>query len=131
LHGRQLPAPAGEFAGDRDVGDQSVLAAFGETAPPLVEAPVTGVAASPKRQVDLGPADPKGGPRGAVGLAVMPRRFDQQPSHMGVAGLGDRTLHAGVARGLLRRHQADVGADRGSGEPRPVTDLHRQRQPGQ
>src|SRR6478672_8151293 len=63
LHGRQRPAPAGEFAGDGDVGDQWVLAAFGEAAPPLVEAPVAGVPASPKRRVDLGPAGPQGGSR--------------------------------------------------------------------
>ena len=61
----------------------------------------------------------------------MPGRFDQQPTHMGIAGLGDRPLHAGVARGVLTGHQADVGADRGPGEPGPVTDLDRQRQTGQ
>ena len=61
----------------------------------------------------------------------MPGRFDQQPTHMGIAGLGDRPLHAGVARGVLTGHQADVSADRGPGEPGPVTDLDRQRQTGQ
>ena len=61
----------------------------------------------------------------------MPGRFDQQSSHMGVARLGDRPLHAGIARGVLGGHQADVGADRGAGEPRPVADLHRQRQAGE
>ena len=63
-----------------------------------------------------------------LGRAVLPGRFDQQ-AHMGVAGLGDRPLHAGVARGVFGGHQADVGADRGPGEARPATDLHGQRQP--
>src|SRR6478672_10572059 len=44
----------------------------------------------------------------------------------------ERSIPAPVsARGELNGHQADVGADRRAGEPRPVTDLHGQGQPGQ
>ena len=77
MHGGQGPAPAGEFAGDGDVGDAWVLTSFGETAPPFVEAAVAGVAAGPKGGFDFGPAGSQAGSRGAVGLAVMPGRFDQ------------------------------------------------------
>ena len=41
----------------------------------------------------------------------MPGRLDEQSPHMGVAGLGDRPLHPGGARGELAGHQADIGAD--------------------
>lgn len=50
---------------------------------------------------------------------------------MTVTGLGDRALNPAGTRGVLTRHQLDVGPDRGAGEPRPVTDLYRQREPGQ
>src|SRR6185312_5632846 len=74
LHGLQRPAPASKFAGDRDVGHERVLAAFGEAAPPPVQAAVAGVPAGPKRRVDLGPAGPQRRTGGAIGLAVMPGR---------------------------------------------------------
>ena len=68
---------------------------------------------------------------GRYGRAVMPGRLDQQPSDMGVAGLGDRTLGPRLARGVLGGHQPEVGADRPTGQPRPVTDLDGQPERGQ
>ena len=50
---------------------------------------------------------------------------------MGVAGLGDRSLHPGLARGVLAGHQPDERADGVAGEPVPVADLDGQREPGQ
>jgi len=60
---------------------------------------------------------------------VVPRGLDQQPAHVRVPGLGDRTLGAGRPRGGLSGHQADEGPDGPPGEPVPVPDLHRQCQP--
>src|SRR6185436_16489670 len=98
--------------------------------PPFVEAPVAGVSSGPQCWLHYGPAGPQGGTRGAVGLAVVPGCFDQQPPHVGVAGFGDRSLDPRGSRGVFAGHQSDVGADRGAGKPRPVADLHRQRQAG-
>ena len=39
---------------------------------------------------------------------------------MGVAGLGDRSLNPRGSPGVFPGHEADVGADRGVGEARPV-----------
>ena len=87
LHGRQRPAPAGQFAGDGDVGHERVLAALGERLPPLVETAVAGMPARPQRRIDLGPASPQCGARCAVGLTMMSGRFDQQPAHGVLAAL--------------------------------------------
>ena len=54
-----------------------------------------------------------------------------QPSGMAVAGLGDRTLGAAAAAGLLAGHQAQPSAEGGPGEAMPVADLHRQAEAGQ
>jgi hypothetical protein len=48
-------------------------------------------------------------PAGPIGFTVMPGRLDQQPSGMAVAGLGDRSLAAPAATGLLAGHQAQPG----------------------
>ena len=61
----------------------------------------------------------------------MPGRLDQQPAGMAVAGLGARVLAATAATGLLAGHQAQPGPEGGPGEALPVTDLHRQPEPGQ
>jgi hypothetical protein len=114
LHGGQRPAPAGQFTGDRHVGDQRVLTAFGETAPPLVEAAVARMSARSQGGLHLRRTGPQRGPRGVVGLAMMPGRLDQQTTHMGVVGLGDRPLHPRVARGVVGGHQPHIGADRRS-----------------
>src|SRR3954447_12724356 len=52
-------------------------------------------------------------------------RFDQQPTGVGIARLGDRSLHSGGARGLLGGYQPEVGA----GESVSVPDLHGQAAP--
>ena len=61
----------------------------------------------------------------------MPGGLDQQPAGVGIAGLGDRSLRASPTGRGLGRHQTQVGADGGSGEPVPVADLDRQSEPGQ
>jgi hypothetical protein len=48
---------------------------------------------------------------------VVPRGLDQQPSRVAVTGLGDRALAAVLTAGVLRWYQAQVRADRGTGEP--------------
>ena len=90
----QRPAPAGEFAGDRGVGDGDAFAAFVERLP----SGRAGVGCPPGR----GPVppdwpDPSGAAAphlGRYARAVVPGRFDQQPADVAVAGLGDRSLRA-------------------------------------
>src|SRR5436309_2155972 len=87
----QGPAPAGELAGDRGVGDHGRLAAGVNASPPGMQAPIRSL-----------PAIARGGAglvlpaaqvhTHTVGLAVMPGRFDHQPTGGSVSGLGDRTL---------------------------------------
>ena len=60
----------------------------------------------------------------------MPGGFDQQSAGVAVAGLGDPPWN-GVARGVLARHQPEVGADRAPGQPVPVADLDGQPERGQ
>ena len=45
VHGRQRPAPAGQFTGDRDIGHERILAPLVKRLPPLVEAAVAGMPA--------------------------------------------------------------------------------------
>jgi hypothetical protein len=56
---------------------------------------------------------------------MVPGGFDQQSPGMTVAGLGDRSLAAGAAGGVLAGGEADERADAGTAEPGPVTDLDR------
>ena len=101
-----------------------------EPHPPVVQTPVAEVAARPSRGGSLLPpavhhgADPVAG-------SVMPGCFDEQPAGVTIAGLGDRTLHAGLAGGELAGHQPDERADAVPAEPVPVADLDRQGEPGQ
>ena len=89
----QRPAPAGQLAGDRDVGHHVGLLAFVEPAPLLVQAPVAGMAAILECRDRPWPS----GPASSVRDCGRPRG-DARPTRsttadMGVAGLGDRTLH--------------------------------------
>jgi hypothetical protein len=87
----QGPAPAGELAGDRGVGDHGPLAAGVEASPPGMQAPVRPLPAIARG--GAGPVLPAAKVHtDAVGLAVMPGRFDQQPAGVSVSGLGDLTL---------------------------------------
>ena len=83
-HG-QRPASAGEFAGDRGVGDGDAFVAFVERLPAGVQASVTRVAAGPCRRRGLIPAAPQRH-TGPVCAAVVPGRFHQQPADVPVAG---------------------------------------------
>lgn len=88
LEDGQRPAPAGEFAGDRGVGHHGAFLAGVEVLPAGVQPAVGGLSAGPRRRARLIPAPPQ--PHsGAVGGAVVPGRFDQQPPGVAVAGLGD------------------------------------------
>ena len=101
-HG-QLPAPAGEFAGDRGVGDGDAFVAFVERLPARVQASVTRVAPGPCRRTGLIPAAPQRD-TGPIRGAVVPGRFNEQPADVPVAGLGDRPLRARSGRGRLAGH---------------------------
>ena len=96
VHHGEAPTEPGEFAGNGDRNNGGAhSAAFLEMLPPLVQAPSGLLGAgfdfgslpgSASLQLQAGP----------VGLAVMPRRFHQQPAGVAVAGLGDRP-HARVS----------------------------------
>jgi len=94
---RQRPAPAGQFTSDSHVGDDGLLLAGEEGLPPLVQSVVAGVAAGLGRWRGEVPAGPHGRAGVAVVAAVVPGRFYQEPSGVGVAGLGDRALRALLA----------------------------------
>ena len=128
---RQRPAPAGQFAGDGDVGDHRPFLAQVQVDPAGVQALVAGMRARAGRGRCLVPAALQHHAGSTVGGAVVPGGLDQQPAHVRVAGLGDRPLRPALPGGMLAGHQAEVGADAGAGEPVPVTDLDRQREPGQ
>src|SRR5690606_33704659 len=89
----QGPAPAGQLAGDGDVGDRGALVSFDEPHPAGVQSPVAGIASCPGcwgcQALSAGQAHPD-----PVGGSVMPGGLDQQPAGVGVAGLGDRPLPA-------------------------------------
>ena len=84
----QRPAPAGELAGDRGVGDHGAFLALIEADPPRVQAPIGGLAACPRRGGGRVPASAQilSGP---IPGSVMPGGFDQQPAGVAVAGFGD------------------------------------------
>src|SRR5664279_5460528 len=68
VHDGQRPAPAGQFPGDGDVGDDRSLLPGGEHLPAVLQPLVPGVAAGPRRRRRLVPTGPHGEP-GTVGLA--------------------------------------------------------------
>ena len=119
LPGRELPAEAGELAGDRH-GDDPVALATGvfELSPAGVQSSLR----APSDVDDLG---------GLIALAALERlpdaglslivvsRLDQQPTGVGGAGLGDRALAAVLAGGVLRRDDPEVGRQL-VGMPEPV-----------
>src|SRR5208282_1152196 len=55
-------------------------------------------------------------------LSVVPGRLDKQLARVGVAGFGDRATGVAGTRLRLGWYQAEVGADRGTAQPVPVTD---------
>ena len=87
-----------------------LFAALGELHPPVVESPVAFIAADPRGCGGEFPALAHGLAYPVLG-PVVPGGLDQQPAHVGVAGLGDRPLDPGAARGMLGAHQPDEGAD--------------------
>src|SRR6478609_3338583 len=89
----QRPTPTGEFTGDRDVGHHVMLFTFVEPTPLLMQSAVAGVSAVLERGSDVRPAGAHSRSGIAVGRSVVPGRLNQQPSHVSVAGLGDRTLN--------------------------------------
>src|ERR1044072_6663063 len=77
VHDGQGPAPAGQLAGDGDVGDDVAFAAQVESDPPLVRSPVAGVAAGSGGGCGEFPAVAHGLADGVAG-AVVPGGLDQQ-----------------------------------------------------
>ena len=96
-HHGQRPAPAGQLAGDGDVGDHGPLLAVGEADPALVQPVVARLRPRDRGRGRQLPAAPQHRGR-PVRLAVVPGRLDQQPAGVGVAGLGDRALRPGSPR---------------------------------
>lgn len=84
----QGPAPAGQFAGDRD---DRLLLPGGEYLPAVMQPVVALLSTGPGRRRRLVPAGLHG-QGGAVRLAVVPGRFHEQPAGVSVPGLGDRPL---------------------------------------
>src|SRR3954447_7357863 len=106
LEDRQGPAPAGQLARDRDVGDRGTLAAVDELHPAGMESPVALIAPGPSGRGGQLPPIPHGLADYVAG-SVVPGSLDQQPTHVGVTGLGDRPLGPAGTRGVLAGHQAD------------------------
>src|SRR5687767_13914576 len=93
LEGGEGPAPAGELAGDRDVGDHRLLLAVVEDLPAVVQPAVALMATRAGGRGCLLPPGPHRRPGFAVVASVVPGGLDQQPAGVGVPGLGDRPLH--------------------------------------
>jgi hypothetical protein len=91
----QGPAPAGQLAGNGDVGDGRLLPAFEELQPPLVKSSVALVAPGPGCDGSEVPPIAHGLARN-VTCAVVPRVLDQKPSYVGVAA---GALSGGFAQG--------------------------------
>lgn len=130
VHDRQRPAPTGQLTSNRDVGHHRSLASFEETHPPAMQSAVALIPTSTSSSGGSVPPRPHHRTHVIPG-PVVPRRLDEQPPDMGVPGLGDRSLRPRGTRRVLRRYQPDERTNCVAGEPVPITDLHRQREPGQ
>src|SRR6516164_11082268 len=91
------PAPAGQLAGDRSVGDHWTFLAGIEADPAGVQAVIGGMPAGTRSRGGGIPAAPQI-TAGPIRGAVMPGGLDEQTPGMGVAGLGQPTLGAGGPR---------------------------------
>jgi len=130
LHSGQGVAPAGEFAGDREVGDHGPLVSLVKGEPAFVEAPVGEVRAGGYRPGCVGPPAEHGVPR-PVGRLVVPGGLNQKPAGMGVPGLGNTGQDPFLTAGGFTGNQAEVGPKAGGVEPGPVPDLDGETEPGQ
>ena len=86
VEGGQGPAPAGELAGDRGVGDGVLLLPGRVLDPLVVQTLVAGMSAYPSRWGGLFPSGPHDWSDGVAGL-VVPGSLDEQASGVGVAGV--------------------------------------------
>ena len=129
-HG-QGPAPAGQLAGDGDVGDHVPLAAGAERVPAVRAAAGCRHRRGPGPLVGRAPSDrawscPTGsGPGGAR----RPRPAADAAWVLPVLVIEPWTRD--WPEEYSRGHEADERADGVAGEPVPVADLDRQREPGQ
>jgi len=100
VHDCQGPAPAGELAGDRDVGDCGAFLPGDHLLPSMVE---TLVAFMPAGRCRWWCGRPPRFHRfpGAVGDPVMPGGFDEEAAGVTIAGFRDRSLRPGLARGVF------------------------------
>src|SRR3954447_23484882 len=130
LHRCERPAVAGEFARDRDRDDGAPLAALFERVPTCVEAAGALVSAVADGGGLALPAllERRAGPQRP---ALMPGCFDQEPSRVRVAGLGDAAEATPLAARVLTRRQPEERPERLRPEACPVAELDRQRQRGQ
>lgn len=101
LHDCQAPAPAGQFPGDGHDADGGAFTASVQVHPALVQAPVAPFGALPDWGGDVVEAGLETGAGAAIGTAVVPGGLHQEPSGMGVAGLGDASLAALAAGRVL------------------------------
>jgi hypothetical protein len=121
--GHHRPEKAEQFPGDRDDRDGRPFAMPDE----VPVAPMESLLGFPGVGHDLSRLvlDAEGNGATEVGtVPIVPGRFDEDPSHVGVPGLGDPALAVGVARGVLTRHQPHVGHElAGRAEPPEVHEL--------
>lgn len=96
-----------------------LLLVTGQGIPPVVQAPVPGVATCRGLSGCLGPPVGHGFP-GPVQRFVMPCGLDEQPAGMGIPGLRDPSNGSGGPRGVFAGHQATIGRDGAAREPVPV-----------
>ena len=124
-HAAHRPAPARELAGGGDVGLVLVDAALEHRAPPLDE-PSHALGRVPSRRGvrDL--------PLGKVlrvrrAAEVVPRRLDEDPPQVLVAGLGDAALPHALAAGVLGGREPEPRRERpGALEPGELAGLEDQ-----
>jgi len=91
---------------------------------------MTASAASSSEARGSGGEEPPQHRGGRVRLAVVPRRLDQQPTDVAVAGLGDPAL-GDAPEECSDGTRPHVGADAGAGEPVPVAYLDGEGERGQ
>jgi len=117
----QRPAPAGEFTGDRRVGDHGTFLALIEPRPPGVQASIRGLSPRPRRRRRRLPAPPQITSR-PIRRPMMPGCLDQQPAAWLLPVLVTRPGSGSIQRST-RGHQAQIGADRPAAQSFPIPDL--------
>ena len=100
------PAPAGQFTGDSDIGDDPAFVPCFELFPLVVQPVIPLVSADPGRFVGCVPAGSHVPAGIGIGAAVVPGGLDEQSAGVGVPGLGDGRPGTGKRRRNVRRGRA-------------------------